>query len=38
MVIYDCHDWRVPPVENELGGDPIEFSKTVLAEFRKLDR
>ena len=34
----DRYYGRVPPVENELGGDPIECTKTVFAEFRKLDR
>ena len=29
---------RVPPVENEYGGDPIECARTVFAEFKKLDR
>ena len=34
----DQYFGRVPPVENEYGGDPIECSKTVFAEFSKLDR
>jgi hypothetical protein len=34
----DQYYGRVPPVENELGGDPIECTKTVFAEFRKFDR
>jgi len=29
---------RILPVENELGGAPVECTKTVFAEFRKLDR
>jgi hypothetical protein len=29
---------RVPQVENELGGDPIECTKTVFAEFERLGR
>jgi hypothetical protein len=29
---------RVPPVENEYGGDPIECTQTVFAGFRKLGR
>jgi len=34
----DQYFGRVPPVENEYGGDPIECAKTVFAEFGKLDR
>ena len=34
----DQYYGRVPPVENEYGGDPIECSKMVLEEFKKLDR
>jgi len=34
----DQYFGRVPPVENEYGGDPIECSKTVFEEFKKLDR
>jgi len=33
----DQYYGRVPPVENEYGGDPIDCTKTVFAEFRKLD-
>jgi hypothetical protein len=28
----------VPPVENERGGDPVACARTVLEEFKKLDR
>jgi len=34
----DHNNRRVLPVENELGGAPVECTKTVFAEFRKLDR
>jgi len=34
----DQYYGRVPSVENELGGDPIECTKTVFAEFRKIER
>ena len=34
----DQYFGRVPPVENEYGGDPIACTKAVLEEFRKLDR
>jgi hypothetical protein len=38
VVINDQYYGRVPPVENEYGGDPIDCTKTVFAEFRKFDR
>ncbi len=34
----DQYYGRVEPVENERGGDPIACTKTVFAEFRKLDQ
>jgi len=33
----DQYFGRVPPVENEYGGDPVECARTVLEEFEKLD-
>jgi len=34
----DQYYGRVERVENKLGGDRIECTKAVFAEFRKLDR
>ena len=34
----DQYYGRVPPVENEYGGDPVECAKRVFSEFSKLDR
>jgi hypothetical protein len=34
----DQYFGKVPPVENENGGDPITCAKTVFEEFKKLDR
>ena len=33
----DQYFGRVPPVENEYGGDPVECARTALEEFKKLD-
>jgi hypothetical protein len=34
----DQYYGRVPPVENEYGGDPVECARTVFGEFKKLER
>ena len=34
----DQYFGRVPKVENEWGGDPVECARTVLKSFRKLPR
>jgi len=33
----DQYSGRVPPVDNEFGGDPVECTRTVLAAFKKLE-